>query len=227
MALTRQQVVFTYNSASGGETYTFDIVVDAQGLISAKNILGPRGPISPTDTIPSSVLDDINTAKDTVNQVISETVVDTGTVIFTGQTSQAATVAAGVLNNTNYRVVYTTPDGTVLQTTGKTTTGFTAVAPTTYGSVAVPVTVSYEVLVATQQASTLGGTITITDADGGEVAVVFTTAMTSTNYRVVLTPNGFFTTRIINQLTTGFTVQIGYLLGAGESVTVGYDVFVN
>lgn len=226
MSLTRQQVVFTYVSASGGDSYYFDIVVDAQGLISVMNIRGPRGAITATDTIPSSVLDDIATAKDIATQVVGETQVDSGTLVFTGETSQAATIAAGILNNVNYRVVYTTPDGTLLETTGKTTTGFTAEAAVTYGSVADPQTVTYIVLVAAEQASTMSGTVTITDADGGEVAVVFTTALDSASYRVVLTPDGFFTARITNQLKTGFTIQMGYLLGTGETVTVGYDVFV-
>lgn len=226
MSLTRQEVVFTYVSASGGDSYYFDIVVDAQGLISVMNIRGPRGAITATDTIPSSVIDDIDTAKDIATQVVGETQVDSGTLVFTGQTSQAATIAAGILNNVNYRVVYTTPDGTLLETTGKTTTGFTAEAAVTYGSVADPQTVAYIVLVAAEQASTMSGTVTITDADGGEVAVVFTTALDSASYRVVLTPDGFFTARITNQLKTGFTIQMGYLLGTGETVTVGYDVFV-
>ena len=225
MALSRQQSVFTYASSSGGQSYYFDIVVDGQGLVSARNIRSPQGAVDASTSIPSSVLDDIETAKDLVQQLVSETEVDSGSLVFTGQTSQAATIAAGVLNNTNYRVVYTTPDATVLTTESKTTTGFSAVAPTAYGSVADPKTVGYVVLVATQQASATGGTLTITDADGSTKAVTFAAAFDSDAYRVILSEGDFFKAKVTNQTTTGFTVQLPFTVPTGGSVTVGYDVF--
>ena len=227
MALSRQQSVFTYSSASGGETYLFDILVDGQGGMSARNIRSPRGLIADAyTTVPDSVLDDIAEAKDLVSQMLDETEVDNGTVVFTGETSQAVVIAGGVLNNTNYRVAYTTPDGTVLTTTNKTTTGFSVVAPVAYGSVLDPKTVAYVVLVSTQQASVTGGTLTFVVGDAGQKTVTFAAAFASADYRVILSENGFFKARVINQTRNGFTVQLGYTLGAVETVTVGYDVFV-
>ena len=223
MAVARQQSTFTYSVTSGSETYTFDIIVDSQGLISVQNIRGPRGA---TATIPNAVLEAIEEAKLLVQQMVLETQVDSGTLTFTGQTSQTAVIAPGVLNNVNYRVVYTTPDGTVLTTENKTTTGFDAVAPTTYGTVANPVTVTYVVLVSTQQASTTGGTLTFTDADGFSKAVVFGTAMTTADYRVILSPGGFYVPRVTNQTKLGFMVELPFSVPTGLTYTVGYDVFV-
>ena len=226
MALSRQQSVVTYSSSSGGVTYLFDIVVDSQGNISVRNIRSPKGLITdPYTVIPSSVLDDIEEAKALVAQMMDETQVDSGTITFTGQTQQAVTIAAGVLNNTAYRVVYTTPDGTVLRTEGETITGFNAVAPTTYGTPADPKVVSYVVLVTTQQASVTGGTLTFAAGESSK-AVTFATAFETDNYRVVLTPGDFFVARVVNPTRIGFTVQLPFTVPAAQTVDVGYDVFV-
>ena len=227
MALSRTQSVITYASASGGQSYYFDVVVDAQGLVSVRNIRGPKGLITDSITsVPTSVMDDITEAKYTTTQLLHETQVVSGNIVFAGVASMAVVIAPGVLNNANYRVVYTTPDGTILRTTGKTATGFTAEAPAIYGTVLVPITVTYVILVATQQVSTTSGTVTLTDADGGSKAVVFTAALSTAAYRVVFSPNGFFTATATSKAKTGFTIILGQVLGAGQSVTVGYDVFV-
>jgi hypothetical protein len=223
VAVARQESTFTYSIISGSETYTFVIVVDAQGLVSVQNVRGPRGA---TSTIPDAVLEAIDEAKALVEQMVVETQADSGTLVFTGQTSQSATIAAGVLNNTNYRVVYTTPDGTVLTTESQTTTGFDAVAATAYGSPTVPLTVTYVVLVSAQQASTTGATLTFTDADGFSKAVAFSTAMETADYRVVLSEGGFFKAMVTNQTALGFTVELPFSVPTGQTVTVGYDVFV-
>lgn len=225
MALASQQTVMTYASSSGGVTYTFEIVVSAEGNVSVRNIRGPRGPIDASTLIPDSVLDDIEEAKAQTEQSLAETQVDSGTLTFTGQTEQTATIPAGVMNNTSYRVVYTTPDGTVLATESKTTTGFIAVAPTTYGSVAAPKTVSYIVLVSTQQASATGATLSFTAGESSK-AVTFATAFNTDQYRVMLSPNGFFVPRVTNQTKAGFTVQLPFTVPTAQTVTVGYDVFV-
>ncbi len=219
----RQQSGFTYSVTSGTETYTFDIVVDAQGLLTVQNVRGPRGA---TSVIPDAVLQAIDQAKGLVQQMVLETQVDSGTLTFTGQTSQSATIASGTLNNTNYRVVYTTSDGTTLITENKATTGFDAVCATTYGSPTVPKTVTYVVLVSTQQASTTGATLTFTDADGSSKAVLFSTAMDTANYRVILSEGGFFKAKVTSQTKTGFTIQLPFTVPTGGTVTVGYDVFV-
>ena len=229
MALTRLQSVHTYSSASGGVSYYFDVVVDSQGLVSVRNIRTPVGSLSDTNTaLPQTVMDDMKAATELVTLLQLETEVDSGTAVFTGETSQAVIIAGGVLNNTNYRVVFTTPDGTVLEATSKTITGFTATAATTYGSVADPKTVAYSVLVKTGQTSDLSGVVTITNADGGSSAVVFTTPLSTAEYRVLLEPRGFFDAHVpsATKLKTGFTIELGHVPAVGADVAVGYDVFV-
>jgi len=225
VALVLKQSVFTYSSSSGGQEYLFDIVVDEQGLVSVRNIRTATG-VSCETEIPESVLADIQVAVDIVGQMLHETTVTTGTIIFTGQTFQDVAVVPGVLNNTNYRVVYTTPDGTPIHTINKTTSSFRAEVGIAYGSPADPKSVDYVVLVSTQQASTTGGTVTFTDADGGQKVVTFASPFSTTDYRVVLTPDGFFTARVLNKTTAGFIIELGYTLGVGQTADVGFDVFV-
>lgn len=226
MALSRQQVVFTYTSIAGGETYRFDIVVAAQGQVSVRNIQGPLGAISGLASVPQSVMDDIREAMNVVVVQLQESEAVGGTVTFTGQTSRPVVIAGGVLNNTNYRVAYDTPDGTVLTTESPTTTGFNVVAASAYGTPEVPKVVGYSVITATVQASTFSGTLTFTDSDGGQQSVVFPVAQATAAYRVVLTVGGFFGAYTVTKLKTGFTVQLGCTLGVGETAEVGYDVFV-
>jgi len=226
VALTRQQSIHTYRSSSGSQTYLFDVVLDAQGLVSVKNIRGPLGPLDASTPLPQVVTDDIKTATELVVLLQLESEVDSGTVTFTGQTSRPVVVAGGVLNNTNYRVVYTTPDGVLLTTEDPTTTGFNAVAATAYGSPTAPKVVGYSVLVKTAQTSDLSGVMTLADTDGGSKTLTFTTAMTTANYRVLLTPQGFFNARVSSKTKTGFTIELGHVPPAGQSVDVGYDVFV-
>jgi hypothetical protein len=227
MALMRQQSVFTFKSSSGGVDYYFDIVVDAQGLLSFRNIRSPQGVVDPGTNIPNSVIDDITTAKQLVQQLVGETQAASGTVTFTGETSQAVTIPAGTLNNTNYRVVCTTTDGTALTIENKTTVGFNIVAATAYGTVADPKTVGWVVLTKTQEASVTGGVLAFTPADAGQKSVVFSPAFTSNAYRVILSEVGFFKAFVVSQTKAGFTVGIGYTLEPGETVLVGYDVFVS
>lgn len=68
--------------------------------------------------------------------------------------------------------------------------------------------------------SSVNGTLTF--AAETEKSVTFSTPMSSTNYRVYLSPSDFISARITSKLTTGFTVQLGITF----SGTVGYDVFV-
>jgi len=229
MALTRIQSVHTYSSASGAQTYYFDVVVDAQSIVSVRNIRTPTSSLCDGITsLPQTVMDDMKAATELVTLLQLETEMDSGNVVFTGQTTQAVVIPAGVLNNTNYRVVFTTPDGTVLEATAKTTTGFTATAATTYGSVAAPKTVGYSVLVKTGQTSDLSGVVTIADTDLGSKAVVFTTALSTAAYRVLLEPRGFFDAHVptATKLKTGFTIELGHVPAVGSDVDVGYDVFV-
>jgi len=226
MALTRTLGVHTYKSESGGVAYYFDIVVDEQGLVSVRNIIAPTGLIrDSTTSLPQSVLDDMGTAKDLTEDLLAETSIDNGNIVFSGQTSRPVVFGAA-MNNTNYRVVYTTPDGTILTTEDKTTAGFNAVAPVAYGTPAVPITVAYVVLEKTSQTSTTGGSLTFTDADAGSKSVTFAAAFNSDEYRVILSPVGFFPVEISAQSKTGFTATLGITLGVGQTAVVGYDVFV-
>lgn len=68
--------------------------------------------------------------------------------------------------------------------------------------------------------SAVNGTLTF--AGQTEQSVTFVTPMSSTNYRVVLTPSDFIPARISSKLVTGFTIQLGVTFTG----TVGYDVFV-
>jgi hypothetical protein len=227
MALARVQSASTYSSASGGVTYYFDITVSQAGDVSVRNIRGPLGLIAdPVTEIPQSVLDDIISAKAVVIQTQTETQVLSGSIIFTGELYHDVIIAAGVLNNINYRVVYSTTDGVVLFTENVTTTGFRASVSTAYGSVLVPMTVGYVVLVATQQASTTSGTVDITDADSSQMAVTFTTAMATADYRVVLSPDGLYPVWADTRTRSGFVIHIGYTIITAEHRYVGYDVFV-
>lgn len=227
MALARALFTSTYSSSSGGVTYYFDMVVDQNGTMAVRNIRGPRGLINdPMTEIPQSVLDDINSARSVVAQTQTTTQVLSGTLTFTGQTYQDVVIAGGVLNNTNYRVVFSTGDGMVIIAEDLATTGFRVSVAAAYGSVPDPKTVGYVVLVATQQASTTSGFVTITDADNNHMAVVFTMAMATANYRIVLSPDGLYQAYITSKTRTGFTINIGYAMAASEVRVIGYDVFV-
>lgn len=226
MTLSRQQSVFTFSSSSGGEFYYFDIVVDAQSFVSARNIRSQFGPVDSYTDVPEFVLNDISDAKSIVVQLVAESQVATGTITFTGQTEQDVTLSAGLLNNTNYRVAYATVDDSVFTTTDKTITGFTANTPYAYGSVTTPLTVNYVVLASTQQSSSTSGVLTFVQSDNSLKSVSFAVPFKTNNYRVILSCNGFFTAQPVDLTKTGFDVSLGYSLGASETVTVGYDVFV-
>jgi len=226
VSLTRVQSEFTYSSASGGLAYLFEVVVDAQGLTSVRNIRTPTGAISSSSSLPETVLDDMCAAKDIVELLVNENEVASGTLTFTGQSEQAVAIGAGVLNNADYRVVYTPPDSTLLVTESKTTTGFNAVVGVSYGSVPDPKDVDYSVLVSTAASSSMSGVLTFVVADAGTKTVTFPTAVSTASYRVILTPDGFFVPRVTTQTTLGFTVELGHGLLGAETAVVGYDVFV-
>lgn len=227
MALARAQSASTYTSTYGSDTYTFDVVVSQNGGMAVRNIRGPRGLIvDPETEIPQSVIDDMVTAQGVVTQTQTETTVLTGNIVFTGETYHDVAIAAGVLNNTHYRVTFSTTDGVTVFAENLTTTGFRASVSAAYGSVAVPKTVGYVVLVATQQASTTSGSVTITDSDGDQKAVTFTTAMATATYRVVLSPDGLYPVWAASRTRTGFVIHVGYTVETGDTLTIGYDVFV-
>ena len=226
MALTRVQTCVTYSSSSGGQDYYFDVIIDAQGLVTVTNIRGPVGRLCGSAELPEVVVDDLCEAKGITELLVGETEVASGTLVFTGQTSLPATIAAGVLNNTNYRVVYQPPDPVQFRTENPTTTGFDAVTSAAYGLPGDPKSVDYSVLVATAQTSVTSGVLTFTAADLSLKDVTFASAFSTDQYRVVLTPSDFFWARTINKTALGFTVEIGIGLSGADTVDVGYDVFV-
>lgn len=227
MALALRQSVHTYSSSSGGVEYLFDVIVDGQGLVSVRNVKSPNGLIQdPYTSVPQSVVDDMNDAVGAVKTLASESEVASGQVIFNGVTEVDVVLPVGVLNNASYRVVFTPPDVIRIIATGKTAAGFTAEAAATYGTVAVPKTVGYSVLVAAAQQSTLSGIVTLAPADNGQKKVTFATALATDAYRVVLEELGFFDARVLSQTKSGFTVQIGHTLPVGGTADIGYDVFV-
>lgn len=230
MSLVRSQSVYSFRSFSGGVSYTFDVVVDAQGIVSVRNIRGPVASSVACSTacstdIPEDVLDDIQDARGLVELIQAETEVASGTLTFTGQTQQSGSIAPGVLNNTSYRVLYTDPNGTLIYTENETLTSFDAVVGVTYGSVANPIDVDYSVLVSTAASSSFAGAVTFTAADSGEIDISFPQDVSTDAYRVLLSPDGFFAPRVIEKTVSGFTIELGHGLQGTETVTVGFDVF--
>lgn len=223
MALSRLQTIFTYQSSAGNEAYRYDIVLDAQNQTSVRNIRGPRGLITDSITqVPGTVAQEILDAMALVQLLVAESTITSGTQNFSGQTSRTVSLAGGLLNNVNYRVVTTSPDGTPLRIENKTTTSFDIVAASTYGSAADVKQVSWALLVSTVQASSFGGVLTYNAGDTTK-SVAFPSAVASDDYRVLLEESDFFSARVENKTTTGFDVVISIDPDPG-SVTVGYDV---
>ena len=68
--------------------------------------------------------------------------------------------------------------------------------------------------------SSINGSLTFT-AETSQT-FVFTTALSDTSYRVVLSVGDFVPVRVTNKLTTGFTVEVGVTYTG----TIGFDVFI-
>lgn len=68
--------------------------------------------------------------------------------------------------------------------------------------------------------SSVNGTMTF--AGETEKSITFSTPMTSTTYRVHLSPSDFIAARVTTKLTTGFSIQTNITFTG----TVGYDVFI-
>jgi len=226
VALTRIQSEFTFSSSSGGLSYTFEVVVDAQGLTTVRNIQTPTSSGCSSSSLPQSVVTDMCLAQDMVALLVDETEVDSGTLVFTGQTELPVSITPGTLNNTDYRVLYSPPDSTIFYTENKTTTSFDAVVGTAYGSVGDPKSVDYSVLVSTAASSATSGSVTFVAADAGSKEVLFSSAFSTDSYRVLLSPDGFFVPRVVNKTTLGFTIELGHTLVGAQTAVVGFDVFV-
>jgi hypothetical protein len=231
MALIRRNTVFTYSSFVGTTEYYFDVTYDGQGGFSVSNIRSSSGAMNPLTPIPESVMNDILSAKDTVKQIVGETVVASGSLTFTGQSELVVTFASGTLNNSAYRVYFTTTDGTEFIADSKTADGFIAATANPYGSVASPKTVGYVVYTTSQQISTSGGVLTF-DTSASIVTVYLSPAFQTDTYRVLTSPVGFFSSYVTEQTRAYFKVgitvddSIGASIGAGPPYYVGYDIIV-
>ena len=226
MGATRVQTVGTYRSGNGSSAYYFDVVLSEQSTTSFRNLIGPRGPIDPLTPVPQSVLDDMNEAVRMLALRESESQAASGTESCAGVTSVTVAIPAGILNTTDYRVVCTTEDGTIwaVDPLTQTTTSFVVTFASTYGTALAPLDLDWAVMVAVAQASATSGALTFVQGDAGVRAVTFTSPIPV--YRVILSPNGFYPVQVINKTPNGFSIQIGITLGALDTVTVGYDVFV-
>jgi hypothetical protein len=221
MALTRLLSSSTYQSQVGQSKYTFVVQVDGNGLTAVRDIRGPNGLVQdPFTTLPAQVVDDIYSAKGTTNDLLASTALVTASLTFVAQTTQTVTFVTP-LDNANYRVALTfTPVGPVGYITNQTGAGFTIVLSSTYTGV-----VGYVVFQKASSASGYSGAATFV-AGSLEFDVLFSTATQNADYRVVLTPNGFFPAAAINKTVNGFTVQLGIGLVGLQTASVGFDVFV-
>lgn len=221
MALTRLQSSSTYQSQVGQYKYTFIVQVDGNGYVAVRDIRGPNGLVQdPFTTLPSQAVDDIYTAKGQTIDLLAETTLSTGTVSLVAATS-GSVVFVTPLANANYRVALTfNPAGPTGYTISKTTTGFSFTLTSTYTG-----TVGYTVLQKASSTSGYSGTATFT-AGNLDYAVVFTQPTTTADYRVVLTPNGFYPASSVNQTVNGFTIRLGIGLFGLQTASVGFDVFI-
>ena len=118
---------FTYTSGVSPMQWRFTVSVDAADNLSVRNIISPTGLICDSVTsVPSSVLDDINTARSQVENILATTSTVNGTLVYADETSQSV-VFTTPLADTSYRIQITPPDTVFInfRISAKTTTGFT------------------------------------------------------------------------------------------------------
>lgn len=135
MALQLAQADFTYNSMSGGYTYSFTVVFINDDNVSVRNITTPYGLIQDAySSLPQSVIADIRIATLQVLQIMATSSIN-GIADFTAQSSLTITFDSP-LDNTDYRVVFSVQDFVPVRVVSKTITGFTIETGITYtGSV--------------------------------------------------------------------------------------------
>lgn len=125
MALVNLGTERTYDSITGGERYRFTVGIDQNGVCQVREIRTPTGLLQDSVTgIPGPVLDDINTAKQQLEDLVASTSDINGTVTFTAENSKAVAFATA-LSGTTYGVSLTLPDFISWRIVSKTTTGFT------------------------------------------------------------------------------------------------------
>jgi hypothetical protein len=218
VSLVRVQSEYVYKSEAGGQAYYFTINVSEHGLVQVQSAVTPTGDSYP---IPESVLEDMNTARGLISGLTAETSINTGTAAFAAATS--AEVTFGVpLNNTDYFVSYTLdPDTGVASTSAKTINGFTINTSAEYTG-----NVGYVVFQRASGTGALSGLVEFNAASAGGEEITFLSAFPTADYKVVVSKDGFYTVRVTNKTSLGFTLEMGHVLINDETAIVGYDVFV-
>jgi hypothetical protein len=172
------------------------------------------------------VVDDINRAVEIVGVQSSEVLTASGTASFEDEVRVEVAIAPGTLASNNYRVVYTTEDGTVLKTENKTTTTFDIVAPAAYGEVGEAIDVDWALFVTAAPAVSFSGEVEFVAADNSVKTVTFPSSIATAEYRVIVSPDGFYPVGVSSKTRTGFTITLGIGLLGGDTATVGYDVVI-
>lgn len=114
----------TYQSTTGGQVYTFTVTIDQTGVCSVRDIRTPTGLLRDTVTgIPGPVLDDINTAKQQLEDLVAQTSAVNGILTFTDENTKSFTFVTP-FSGTSYGVTATLPDFISWKVTNRTTTGF-------------------------------------------------------------------------------------------------------
>lgn len=124
MALTAVLTERTYRSDSGGQIYHFTVALDQAGNCDVREIRTPTGLLRDSVTgIPGPVLDDINTAKQQLEDLVAQTSAVNGILTYTDENTQSFTFSTP-FSNTEYGVLPTLPEFVTYRVTNKTTTGF-------------------------------------------------------------------------------------------------------
>lgn len=132
MALTAVLTERTYRSESGGQVYHFKVTLDQNGTCDVREIRTPTGFLRDSVTgIPGPVLDDINTAKQQLEDLVAQTSAVNGILTYTDENTQSFTFSTPFAN-TEYGVVPTLPEFLGYRVTNKTTTGFDLELSTDY-----------------------------------------------------------------------------------------------
>jgi hypothetical protein len=125
MALSAVLTERSYQSETGGEIYYFTIALDQAGNCTVRQIRTPTGLLRDSFTgVPGPVLDDINTGKAQLEDLVAQTSAVNGILTFADEVSQAV-VFVTPFSNDEYGVFPTLPDFLTWKITSKTTTGFT------------------------------------------------------------------------------------------------------
>lgn len=142
MAGTRIAFEATYTSGTAQQQYRFTVVVDQNGVTSARDIRSPFGLVMDTMTrLPQTVVDDIQAAMAQVEALLSLTSAINGQLTFAAATSVSVTFSTP-MPSTNYRVYLSLPSFVAARVVSKTTTGFTVETSVTFTGV-----IGYDVFV--------------------------------------------------------------------------------